>query len=137
MKVYLDTNVLLDVLLKREHFYEDSLAVLDLCENKQHQGWINLVTIANIFYIGTKLVGKKEARDIIEVLISYLQVTGADKQLVINALKLNFNDFEDALQYASAYQTNGIHAIITRNNKDFKNSNLPVFSPAEFLNIGF
>lgn len=137
MKVYLDTNVLLDVLLKREHFYEDSLEVLNLCENKEHEGWINLVTIANIFYIGSKLVGKKEARSIIETLISYLQITGTDRQLVTNALELDFNDFEDALQYTSAYRTDGIHAIITRNNKDFKNSYLPVFSPAEFLKTGF
>lgn len=137
MKIYLDTNILLDVLLKREQFYQDSMAVLNLCKDKEHEGWINLITVANLFYIGTKFVGKKEAREVIETLVTYLQVTGSSTQTVIHALNAGFDDFEDGLQYACAIESQEIEAIITRNAKDYKNSSIPFFSPAEFLKIAF
>lgn len=137
MKIYLDTNIILDVLLKRASFYPDSLTILNFCEMKKHEGWVSIITIANIFYIGSKLVGKKEALNVIDLLTVYLQVTGGNTQIVKKAIKSEFQDFEDALQNASALEIPGIEAIITRNTKDFKNSPLPVFTPIEFLKAGF
>ncbi len=137
MKIYLDTNIVLDVLFKRESFYPDSLAVLNSCESRKHEGWISIISIANISYIGSKLVGKREALKVISILTGYLQVTGGNTQTVKKALQSGFEDFEDALQNTSAIETDGIKAIVTRNTKDFKNSLLPAFTPAEFLKAGF
>lgn len=137
MKIYLDTNIVLDVLLKRESFYPDSLAILNSCESTKHEGWIGIISIANIFYIGSKLAGKGEALKAISILIGYLRVAGGNTQTVKTAIESGFEDFEDALQNASATETDGVEAIISRNTKDFKNSLLPVFTPVEFLKAGF
>lgn len=137
MTIFLDTNIVLDVLLKRELFYEDSLSVLNLCQSGKHKGWLNIISIANIFYIGSKVTSKKQAKEVIETLVSYLYINGGNTETVKNALKSEFNDFEDALQNFSAEEQGQIQAIISRNTKDYNNNSLPVFSPTEFLRIHF
>lgn len=137
MKIYLDANIVLDVLLKREPFYPDSLAVLDFCESGRHEGWISIISVANISYIGSKLIGKREVLKVITILTEYLLVTGGEMHTVKSAIESGFEDFEDALQHASAIEINGMEVIITRNTKDFKNSLLPVLTPVEFLKAGF
>lgn len=134
MRIFLDTNILLDVFLKREQFYKESMTVLSLCQEKKHEGWISMVTVSNLFYIGSKLVGKKEALEVIETLMGFLQVTGGNTQTVFNALEYDFSDFEDALQNSCANDVEEMNAIITRNSKDFKNSHYPIFTPTEFVN---
>lgn len=134
MRIFLDTNILLDVLLKREKFHKESLTLVNLCQDKKHDGWISMITVANLFYIGSKLVGKKEALEVIETLIGFLQVTGGNTETVLNALHDDFRDFEDALQNSCANDVAKMEAIITRNSKDFKNSRLPIFTPKEFVN---
>lgn len=136
MKIFLDTNILLDVLLKRDPFYADSLEVLKLCEDQKYEAWISIVSVANVFYIGNKFVGKHESLRVIEILMQYLNVASGSTELVKMAIESKFSDFEDALQNATATKTKGIKAIITRNVKDFRNSQLPAFTPLEFLKSG-
>lgn len=135
MVIFFDTNIILDVLLERENFYEDSLAVLSFCENGDNQGWVSLLSIANIYYIGSRQIGKEKAFQSVRILMQYLNVSDGDKAAVLYALESNFTDFEDALQNACALKVNNLDAIITRNTKDFKRSSVPFYSPSEFVKL--
>lgn len=135
MIVFLDTNIILDVLLERETFYKDSLAVLSFCENEEHEGWVSLLSIANIYYIGSRKIGKEKALQSVRILMQYLNVSDGNKSAVLHALESDFTDFEDALQNACALKISSLDAIVTRNTKDFKRSSIPFYTPSEFVKM--
>jgi len=128
--VLIDTDVLLDFYLDRKPFSDDSLQLLLKCEQKQFRAFITPVIVANTYYI---LRTHHYVIERLQVLLNTIHVLAIDQKQVLAALESKFTDFEDALQYFSAVNSNKIDAIITRNIKDFKKSTLPVFTPNEFL----
>lgn len=131
-KVLLDTNIILDFALKREKYIANSRKILELAFKKVINAFITATTITDIYYIARKEKGRNDALDFIRSILSFLEVANVDKNVVITALELDFHDFEDAVQESAAQNTE-IPAIITRNENDFKNSSLRVFSPESFL----
>jgi predicted nucleic acid-binding protein len=131
--VLIDTDVLLDFYLDRKPFSDDSLQLLLKCEQKQLKAFVTPVIIANIYYIFTQKASQQFVIDQIKQLLKFVEILNMDQKQVLAALDSKFKDFEDALQYFSAYHHNKIEAILTRNTKDFKHSKIPVFSPREFL----
>jgi predicted nucleic acid-binding protein len=132
MRVLVDTNVFLDVLLNREEWVENSQAVLNRLERVPGSGWIAWHTLSNLYYIGRKLVGEKETRQTLRRLLASFSVCPAGGEAAVAALDLPLNDLEDALQVVAG-QAAKVEWIITRNTADFANSPLPAISPQEAL----
>jgi predicted nucleic acid-binding protein len=133
-RVFIDTDVILDVALARQPFLEASRIVLALMENNIAIGYISSNGIANLYYILRKSGGDANARRFITNLVQYITVLSIDHSDVLNGLKSSIPDFEDALQQYSAYR-NQCDCIVTRNIDDYKNSSVIVYSPIEFLNL--
>ena len=132
--VLIDTNILLDVCLKREPFYTNSIRFLSHIEQNGITGAIASTTITNIYYILRKMLDKETALEHIQAIaeterINFLPVS---KQTVKLALDIPMYDFEDAIQAAVAVEA-GINLIVTRNLRDFKNSPIASVLPEDFL----
>lgn len=133
MLVLIDTNVILDMLEKREPFYKSSNDVLSLCASQKIKGCIALHSISNIFYILRKNYSIENRRRLLLGILKFLQVANASHENVRHALERNdFPDFEDCLQDECAAQNHADY-IITRNTDDFSNSNIPAITPSDFL----
>ena len=133
MRVLLDTDVVLDVILAREPFAKASADLLDLNERGLFEAYISGITPINIFYIARKAKVSGDLREAIRQLLLTVRVCPLDHSILTMALDLPFSDYEDAVQHASAAASQ-LDAIITRNLTDYKNATLPVFSPTDFLN---
>ena len=133
IRLMIDTNIFLDVLLQREPFFESSKAVLKLCEDKKVQGFLSASSATDIFYIVRKGLQSTDAAykalgsvlDIVKV----LTVTNDD---VLNAFMQRAADFEDCL-LATCAKSNKCSAIVTRNKKDFLDFGITLMSPEELL----
>lgn len=132
MKVLIDTNVILDVLCKRQEFFEDSSKVMKYCEVNKIEGVISALSIPNIIYIMRKELDAEKTKDIIEKLQLIFTVADLKSDDIKKALSLNFDDFEDALQSACASRIKADY-IVTRNIRDFKNSRITAIKPSELL----
>jgi predicted nucleic acid-binding protein len=133
MKVLLDTNVILDVLLHRVPFYEDSRAVYDLVELRKIDGCVSSTAITDIFYIAyreLKNTGKVYA--LIDALAADFTIVPVLESTIRDALALRWKDFEDAVQFAAAKEC-GAECIITRNMTGYKTSALRCINPAAFI----
>jgi predicted nucleic acid-binding protein len=133
VKILIDTNVVLDLLLGREPFVETAILLFDQIEQGNLEGYIAATTITNIFYIIRKTEGREVALAAIHRLLIGLQFCAVDRQTIETALSLGLKDFEDSIQLACATLSH-LDAIVTRDQKDFIGSNLPIYSPTEFLN---
>ena len=134
MKVLFDTNVILDVMLLREPFFKSSALLLAEIERKNIEGFVCSTTVTTIHYLVEKTKGRKVALSQIESLLKIFQVTPVDKSCLESALKSKITDFEDAVLNESAYRE-GLDGIVTRNEKDFKQSKLTIYNPEELLKI--
>ena len=133
MKVLIDTNVILDVLLNRSDFFNDSREIFEFVEHKRIIGCISASSMTDIFYIINKQIGELDIiYSVMEKLLSLFSISSVTEVTINDALSLHWKDFEDALQYIVAKENN-IEYIITRNNDDFKTSNIPCMSPADFI----
>lgn len=134
MRVLLDSDVVLDFLLKRDKFFAEADAIIIHLQNRRFSGFISSITPVNAFYTCRKEVGKTDAFKAVKGLLRLVHIATADKTVLNDAFDLGFDDYEDAVQCASAVAA-GLDAIVTRNIKDFDGSPIPVYPPAEFLSI--
>lgn len=132
MKLLLDTNVILDIALKREPFVEQAVLLLKTAQRCSLQLFMTATTVTDLYYITRKEKGKETALAFIEDLLQFVEVASVDKQIILHALRSEMPDFEDAIQAYSARQEN-ITTIITRNEGDFAKSGLNIHSPKSFL----
>ena len=132
MKIFIDTNVLIDVLCERESFYDDAAAIWSLAEQGRFTSFIAAVSVTNIYYIVRRLGDHRKAMKAVILLRDIFSIAACDEQILNQAMDAKMPDFEDAVQYFSA-----IHAeaeiIITRNVKHFPKAGIPAVTPAEFL----
>ncbi len=132
-RVLIDTNIIIDLLAKREKFYSEAAELFSLADKNELTLTISSLTFANTNYILTKLKSAKQARAILRKFKVLVEIVALNDKITELALSdTNFADFEDGLQYYSAIE-NQIDVIITRNKKDFKNSKIPVLTAKEFL----
>jgi len=127
-----DTNVILDVLLAREPFVSDSTRVLGSVETSRCRGLLCATTVTTIHYILRRTVGTRASLKRVTDLLSMFDVAPVNRSVLETAVGKNFKDFEDAVMHQAACQA-GADCVVTRNISDFKNSDLPVFTPAQFL----
>lgn len=131
-RIFIDSDILLDILLKRDPFYQFGQELLNKGKNKEIEISTSALIIANIYYIIVKALGKNEAKDKVNKLLKMLNVLSLDADCITLAMNSNFSDTEDAMQHFIAMQ-NQCDAIITRNLKDYKKSLLPIMSAEQYL----
>ena len=132
MNALIDTNVIVDVLAKREPFFTDSALVLDRAERGEFVASICATTVTTVFYLVRRHLGTTDTVEKIRDLTNICSVTPVNQGVVDAALHDAFPDFEDAILHHSAILA-GAECIVTRNVADFRNSTLPVYAPAQFL----
>jgi len=131
--VLIDSDIILDYFLDRQPFSENSSKILALCDTGRLNGFVTGIAIANIYYVLRKEHKSKTILQGIKVLLAFLDVIKVDKGIILKAIDSEFSDFEDALQNFSVDSNSSINAIITRNIKDYKKSNLSILTPSMFL----
>jgi predicted nucleic acid-binding protein len=131
--VLIDTDVLMDFFFDREPFANFAADILNRCEEKKIIGYTTPVIICNVYYLLRKSAKHQLIIEKIKQLLSIIEITEMDKEVVLDALNSKFKDFEDALQNSSAIQNGKISVILTRNTKDFKKSDLAVLTPETYL----
>jgi predicted nucleic acid-binding protein len=134
IKLYIDSDIILDLLLKRYDYYNNAAELMTKIEKRKYKGYTTPLVIANIHYIMTNFGGKKKSIKNIRKLRNLISILAIDEKIVDEALLSDNTDFEDAIQYITS-EENNIDFIITRNKGDFKNSKLPVLNAEEFLRI--
>jgi predicted nucleic acid-binding protein len=136
VNVLVDTNILLDVLARREPFYADSARVWTLAETGQVAGFASALSLPNLFYLVRRTKGPKAARKGISILRDIFTLVPLDVQIASQAIDADIKDFEDAIQFFSALRC-GATTLITRNPKDFPSGDVAIQPPAEFLATHF
>jgi predicted nucleic acid-binding protein len=132
-KLLIDTNIVLDLLAKREPFYSDSAKLFSLADKKLVKLAVSSLTVANTHYTLMKVKNATESKSILRKLKLLVDVLSLDDKVINLAMNdTDFEDFEDGIQYFSAIENN-IDIIITRNLKDFKNSLIPVMTAGQYL----
>ena len=133
MKVLVDTNVVIDVLLIQQPFYKDSSIIYKLSESKHINGILASVSITNAFYILRKRgKSQEEAYQELDKLTVLFKIAQTTETTITDAMALRWKDFEDAVQFITAKE-NEVEYIITRNKADFKTSSIPCMTPTEFI----
>ncbi len=130
--VFVDTNIVIDLLQKRDEFYKEAQELFTLADRKKVKLYISALTFANTYYILSRFYSSDEAKKILSKFKVLVEVLPTTDKIIELALASDFKDFEDAIQFYTALE-NGLEAIITRNKKDFKNNLIPVFSAKEYL----
>lgn len=131
-RVLLDTNIVIDLLAKREPFDQDARKLFSFADNEKVNLFTSALSIANINYVLLRDKKPEEAKQILRKLKLLVGILSLNEKVISLALNdNNFKDFEDGLQYYSALENN-IEIIITRNLKDFENSKIPVMTAGQF-----
>lgn len=132
-KLFLDTNVVIDLLGEREPFYKSAAKIATLADKGKIQIFVSALTYPTTFYLLSRFEDKEIVKEKIrkfKVITETVDLTG---KIVDKGLASKFSDFEDSLQYYCAVKMD-CNIIITRNGKDFKESDIPVLTPDEYLN---
>lgn len=137
MKVFVDTNILIDLVCNREKFADEAELLFSLAYQEKI-----IIVISALSYVNTIYISKKYGFSLSEIknslihISSFTETADCSGDAVSWALSCNWKDYEDAIQYKSA-QASKCTSIITRNPKDFKGSTLPIYSIEEFYKIYF
>ncbi|RQW10750.1 PIN domain-containing protein [candidate division KSB1 bacterium] len=133
-KIFIDTDVILDLLLNRHPFSSSSMKLFTLVEEKDVAAYTSPVVLANIYDISAKLTDKKSALKHIRKLLTLMRIAVVNEKIMLLAANSSFKDFKDSIQYFSA-KNERIGFFITRNKKDYKVTDLTVCTPEEYLTV--
>ncbi len=132
-KVFVDTNILIDLLADRKPFSKYAIEIFDKVEHGKVELFTSTHSIATTHYLLKKYKGENELREVLYSLLDYLNLVAIDSDIIRKGLKSKHKDFEEALQIIAAYSVKGIDYVVTRNLKDFKDSGMSVLSPDELV----
>ena len=132
IKTFIDTNIFLDILCKREKFVDDALSIFDMAVDNQIELLISDLSIANIKYITRKEIPVDKFYNLIQTFRPIFTIVPLGADVIDKALDLRANDFEDALQYFSAVQANA-DCLVTRNIKDYGFAKMEVLDSQTFI----
>jgi len=132
-RIFIDTNVILDFFLDRKPFSDATASILGLSAEKRIRAYVSPLTLSNCYYILRRLGSDQKVRSKLKLLSGIVGITIMKRKTSIDAIDSEFSDFEDAMQYYSAIDDELITAIITRNTKDYRKSEIAVMTPDVFL----
>ena len=136
MKVFFDTNILIDYLARRQQFYHDAALTISLCDKMGFQMLVSALSFATASYIMSSH-GKMSSvviKNLFENFVKQSRVTPIDTKTIDESIVSEFEDFEDAMQYYSALREQA-DVIITRNKDDFEAAQIPIYEPKEFIDL--
>jgi len=131
-KVFVDSDIILDLLAKREPNYIFAAKLFTLIDRQKINGFTSPIVFANLHYLLKKNTSNLMALKNLRKLKSLINILPVDERVIEQALNSDFTDFEDAIQYFTA-ANNGINILLTRNKTDFKKSKIPIATAEEFL----
>lgn len=133
--LFVDTNIIIDVLGNRQPFNESAAKLFDLAEKGKISLMISALSYSNIYYIIKKTCSHKQMISLLKDLEALTETLDVTKEIISKSLTSDFKDFEDSIQYNTALANKKISAIVTRNVKDYKDSKLTVLTPDEVLSV--
>ena len=133
-RIFVDSDIILDMLAKREPFYQYAAELFSLADEGKMDAFVSPLIFSNLYYILRKLNGRSNAIKSLHKLKVLVTVLPLDEKIIELALVAEFNDFEDAIQYYTAKE-NGIRHLITRNKKDYKKTDINIYTAEEYLSI--
>lgn len=131
-RILVDTNIVLDVLAKREPHYTASAAIWAMVEHGKLEGVLAAHTVTTLHYLISKHLTHSQTNLTLTKLLQVFGIAAVDQQVILNALALGWSDFEDAVQMAAALNA-GVDYLVTRNPKDFKESPVKVLQPSDLM----
>ena len=135
MKILVDTNIILDVLLKREPHNRAAQVIMTKCAEREITGYLAAHSIPNIFYVLRKEYSQAERRKFIRNLCEIFRISDLNAEKIMSAIdNEQFSDFEDCLQEECAVAET-VDYIVSRNLADFKQSRVKVVEPDEFMKL--
>jgi predicted nucleic acid-binding protein len=132
VKVLVDTNVVLDVLLDRRPHSTLAAQILGLAEQSRIEGLLCATTVTTLDYLLTQALSRADARRHLGQLLKIFEIAPVNRAVIDGAMKSRMSDFEDAVLERAA-QLAGAEAIVTRDAKDFTHAEVPVVDPRELL----
>lgn len=132
-KLFLDTNIIVDLIADRQPFSKYAIQLFQKAEAKELELFTSSHSIATTHYLLKKYLGEKELRDILYDLLDYLTVIAVDADVLKKGLRSKHKDFENSILIICASSVAKMDGIVTRNAKDFKASEIPVFNPDEIM----
>jgi predicted nucleic acid-binding protein len=133
-KIFVDTDIIYDMLAKREPHYQAAARLFTLSDGGKIQIFISALTVANIHYLISKQLSSNEAKHIIRKFKLLVNIVPINEKIIDLALNSDFKDFEDAIQYYCALENN-IELLLTRNLKDYKQAQISVMTAQDFINL--
>jgi len=133
--IFVDTNIIIDFLANREPFSDNAAKLFQLAQNKDVTIYISAITINNTYYVLKQVTSHKKSLNLIDGIENLVKIIPTDQKIIQKAIKSDFKDFEDAIQYYSAKEVKEIDVIATRNAKDFKTSDIPVLTPETIIKL--
>lgn len=133
-KVFVDSDVILDLLTGRAPHHLSAAALFSLAEKGKLRICVSSLTFANVHYVLSKQLNSEKARNILATFKTLVSVLAVNDVVVERALSSEFKDFEDALQYHTALE-NRLNVLLTRNLKDYKKAQIQVFTAQQYLKV--
>lgn len=134
MKVFIDTNVFIDFIARREDFFKPAANIFNLGIRGEIKLFATSLSYATCIFVAQKVLGKDGVRKAMQIIDNYIQISTMDAKQCHNALFSQMPDFEDMLQFESAYAA-GCDVILTRNKKHFPQDLIQVLTPDEFFEV--
>ncbi|MBE3086563.1 MAG: PIN domain-containing protein [Bacteroidetes bacterium] len=131
--LFIDTDVIIDFLIDRKPYSREAAIIFTLIDRKKLKGYASSLTFSNLYYVLHKIEPHKKVISKLDSISNLLTILKVDEQMIRDAIDSGFSDFEDSIQYFCALDCKKIEVIITRNTRDYKNSDLTVMSPGDFL----
>jgi len=131
--LFIDTDVIIDFLIDRKPYSREAAILFTLIEQKKLRGYSSSLTFSNLYYILRKVQTHNKVISKLDSLSKILNILKVEEQTIKNAINSGFTDFEDSIQYFCARDNRRISVIITRNTKDYRNSEIPVMTPGDYL----
>ncbi len=132
-KVFVDTNIIIDLIADRRPFSKFAIEIFKMAEEKKLRLYTSSHSIATTHYLLKKYINEKELREVIYSLLDYMQLIAVDIDVIKKGLKSKHKDFEDAIQINCAYAVENLDCIVTRNIKDFKGAEVQILAPDELI----
>jgi predicted nucleic acid-binding protein len=133
--IFIDTDVIIDFLIDREPHSREAAIILTLIEQKKLKGYVSSLTFSNLYYVLRKIESHNKVIAKLDSISRLLTILKVDQQTIKYAIVSGFPDFEDSIQYNCALDYKKIDVLITRNIKDYKGSEIPVMTPADYLKM--
>jgi predicted nucleic acid-binding protein len=133
--LFIDTDVIVDFLIDRKPYSREAAIIFTLIEQKKLKGYVSSLTFSNLYYVLRKVESHNKVISKLDSMSKMLTILKVDQKTIKDAIASGFPDFEDSIQYNCAIDYKKIEVLITRNTKDYRNSEIPVMTPADYLKM--